>query len=91
MLMAIFVADIQKDIDTIDDTVFLQIVFFCGLVVLVASAVFAKWHTRKAIRCDPRATIVICYCRLSHHVTIILVQFLVLSSPVVSLRTGSRY
>jgi hypothetical protein len=55
ILMAIFVADIQKDIDTIDDKTFLQVVFFCGLVVLVASATLAQWYTRKAIRCDPRA------------------------------------
>ena len=55
MLMAIFVADIQKDIDTIDDKTFLQVVFFCGLVVLVASAALAQWYTRKAIRCQPQA------------------------------------
>ena len=48
MLMAIFVADVQKDL--VDDGVFLVVVFSCGLVTLVGSAGLAQFYTRKEIR-----------------------------------------
>jgi hypothetical protein len=50
MLMAIFVADVQKDIAAVDDNVFLIVVCVCALLVLAASAGLAQWYTRKKIR-----------------------------------------
>jgi hypothetical protein len=49
-LMAIFVADIQKDIDEVENNVFLVVIYCCGLVGLVVSAGVAQWYTRKRIR-----------------------------------------
>ena len=50
MIMAIFAADIHKDLVSIRSNGFLVFMAVTGLIVLVVSTVLAGWQTRKMIR-----------------------------------------